>query len=470
MLLTPAQQNNLSSWTYQVEDKSITTTLLNPFWNRVVQLIPHNVAPNVLSLAGLLCLMHAYYLVCYSSGVVVSFVVALLLFSYQTLDAIDGKHARRTHNASPMGELFDHACDNVGVIFLMLTVSTILGITDLTTQWLIVQTAQLVFLGEHVEALCGGVVKFHTFRGPGEALWVFIAVILGVSIFDIVVPSLQWVIIFLYIAATADAIYQSVKTFPTTRYGLLLCIFYHMIPLEMIAAGWTTLSIWDIVSSGLCLSVVTSDIIVSKMSKRDLHPWVVIFSMISIFDNFLTLVLGVAYYVCIFTEISRALNIPIFTPQRNVLVLGVFDLFHVGHRKLFEAALQHGSSLIVGVHNDADCTAYKRAPIMTQQERCKAIRACKYVHKVLPNTPLVLTKEFLDLHNIHVVALSEEYDTHDDLYYKAAREEGMCTVLPRTQGISTSEIIARIVTKYTPRPSCSPPSQGLQASSDRRDS
>ena len=38
---------------------------------------------------------------------------ALGLFIYQSLDAIDGKQARRTNSASPLGELFDHGCDSV---------------------------------------------------------------------------------------------------------------------------------------------------------------------------------------------------------------------------------------------------------------------------------------------------------------------------------------------------------------------
>ena len=35
------------------------------------------------------------------------------LFIYQTLDAIDGKQARRTNSSNPLGELFDHGCDSV---------------------------------------------------------------------------------------------------------------------------------------------------------------------------------------------------------------------------------------------------------------------------------------------------------------------------------------------------------------------
>ena len=35
------------------------------------------------------------------------------LFIYQTLDAIDGKQARRTGSSNALGELFDHGCDSM---------------------------------------------------------------------------------------------------------------------------------------------------------------------------------------------------------------------------------------------------------------------------------------------------------------------------------------------------------------------
>ncbi|KAE8232886.1 hypothetical protein CF326_g2078 [Tilletia indica] len=38
---------------------------------------------------------------------------ALCLFLYQSLDSIDGKQARRTGMAGPLGELFDHGCDAI---------------------------------------------------------------------------------------------------------------------------------------------------------------------------------------------------------------------------------------------------------------------------------------------------------------------------------------------------------------------
>lgn len=34
----------------------------------------------------------------------------------QTLDAIDGKQARRTNTSSPLGQLFDHGCDSFSTV------------------------------------------------------------------------------------------------------------------------------------------------------------------------------------------------------------------------------------------------------------------------------------------------------------------------------------------------------------------
>ncbi|MCO5605997.1 hypothetical protein L7F22_060183 [Adiantum nelumboides] len=47
----------------------------------------------------------------------VHFLHGLLLFLYQTFDAVDGKQARRTGSSSPLGELFDHGCDALTCAF-----------------------------------------------------------------------------------------------------------------------------------------------------------------------------------------------------------------------------------------------------------------------------------------------------------------------------------------------------------------
>ncbi len=49
-------------------------------------------------------------------------VAAVFIFIYQTMDAIDGKQARRTKSSSPLGQLFDHGCDSFSMSFFLLAV------------------------------------------------------------------------------------------------------------------------------------------------------------------------------------------------------------------------------------------------------------------------------------------------------------------------------------------------------------
>ena len=82
-------------------------------------------APNLITMAGLIVnILTSLVLVlhCPSATEIApwwtTFSCALGLFIYQTLDAIDGKQARRTKTSSPLGELFDHGCDSVSTVFV----------------------------------------------------------------------------------------------------------------------------------------------------------------------------------------------------------------------------------------------------------------------------------------------------------------------------------------------------------------
>lgn len=54
--------------------------------------------------------------------------VAFGIFVFQTLDAIDGKQARRTGSSSPLGQLFDHGCDAISWTVTNLAVISFLGL------------------------------------------------------------------------------------------------------------------------------------------------------------------------------------------------------------------------------------------------------------------------------------------------------------------------------------------------------
>ncbi|KAM3732436.1 hypothetical protein ACB098_11G061000 [Castanea mollissima] len=133
---------------------------------------------------------------------------------------------------------------------------------------------------------------------------------------------------------------------------------------------------------------------------------------------------------------------------------GIYDLFHFGHAGSLEQAKKSfpNTYLLVGCCSDAITHKYKGKTVMTEDERYESLRHCKWVDEVIPDAPWVITQEFLDKHNIDYVA-------HDSLPYADAsgagndvyefvKAAGRFKETKRTDGISTSDIIMRIVKDY----------------------
>ena len=166
---------NLMKWQYKVTDHSITTELMTPYWNWLLTYIPTSVAPNVLTLCGLMCILNAAYLCSIgldSYPFITSILVSILIFASQSLDAIDGKQARKIKNGSPIGELFDHAVDATSTVFLCYMIQYLLDIEGSLNQWCLIQTGQLLFLHEHLKTLISKnqEVIFERWSGSGEVL------------------------------------------------------------------------------------------------------------------------------------------------------------------------------------------------------------------------------------------------------------------------------------------------------------
>lgn len=105
-------------------------------WAPSVNLLPMWMAPNLVTLLGLItmltpCCLVLYYCPDFGENTVapswVYMAAGINIFIYQTMDAIDGKQARRTGASSPLGQLFDHGCDSMSVSFLILTIATTFG-------------------------------------------------------------------------------------------------------------------------------------------------------------------------------------------------------------------------------------------------------------------------------------------------------------------------------------------------------
>ncbi|THF99478.1 hypothetical protein TEA_016350 [Camellia sinensis var. sinensis] len=133
---------------------------------------------------------------------------------------------------------------------------------------------------------------------------------------------------------------------------------------------------------------------------------------------------------------------------------GIYDLFHFGHARSLEQAKKSfpDTYLLVGCCNDEVTHKYKGKTVMTDKERYESLRHCRWVDEVVPDAPWVINQEFLDKHQIDYVA-------HDSLPYSDAsgagkdvyefvKAVGKFKETKRTDGISTSDIIMRIVKDY----------------------
>lgn len=108
------------------------------------------------------------------------------------------------------------------------------------------------------------------------------------------------------------------------------------------------------------------------------------------------------------------------------------------------------SYLIVGVTGDNETHRRKGLTVLSARERAETVRHCRWVDEVIEDCPWIVTPAFLAKHKIDFVA-------HDDIPYGAAegddiykpiKEAGQFLVTQRTEGVSTTGIITKIVRDY----------------------
>ena len=127
----------------------------------------------------------------------------------------------------------------------------------------------------------------------------------------------------------------------------------------------------------------------------------------------------------------------------------VGDLFHKGHVEFCKKAKALGDVLIIGVLADDTVKSYKRVPVLSLEERVAAIQACRYIDEVIVAPPLRLTEEWIREHNIDLVVHGDDFDqTMIEDQYGVALKLGIFRTVPYTQGISTTNIIHRIVERH----------------------
>ncbi|KAI9571871.1 hypothetical protein HD554DRAFT_2070170 [Boletus coccyginus] len=152
---------------------------------------------------------------------------------------------------------------------------------------------------------------------------------------------------------------------------------------------------------------------------------------------------------------SYRINPPPTDRPVRIYADGVYDLFHFGHAlHLRQAKLSFPQVyLIVGVSPDEDVAAYKARCVLTHTERCEGVRHCRWVDEVIPDAPWILDAAFLDKWKIDYVAHDEDpyvAEGHEDIY-TFVKKRGQFIPTRRTPGVSTSDLLGRIISNYRER-------------------
>merc|ERR1719223_397775 len=87
---------------------------------------------------------------------------------------------------------------------------------------------------------------------------------------------------------------------------------------------------------------------------------------------------------------------------------------------------------------------------MNEKERMVMVKGCKFVDEVVPNCPYIMNEEYLN----HVIKKYKvDYVIHGDDpcivegkdVYESAKKAGKYQSIPRTQGVSTTDIVGRML-------------------------
>ncbi|XP_048653146.1 uncharacterized protein LOC107157688 isoform X2 [Marmota marmota marmota] len=124
-----------------------------------------------------------------------------------------------------------------------------------------------------------------------------------------------------------------------------------------------------------------------------------------------------------------------------------YDMVHYGHSNQLRQARAMGDYLIVGVHTDEEIAKHKGPPVFTQEERYKMVQAIKWVDEVVPAAPYVTTLETLDKYNcdfcVHGNDITLTVDGRDT--YEEVKQAGRYRECKRTQGVSTTDLVGRML-------------------------
>lgn len=125
----------------------------------------------------------------------------------------------------------------------------------------------------------------------------------------------------------------------------------------------------------------------------------------------------------------------------KVITFGTFDVLHIGHVRMLQRAKNLGDHLTVGISTDAlNFSKKQKKPVYSQFDRMEIVRSICSVDEVFFEHSLEEKGDYIRKFDADILVMGDDWAGKFDHW------NHLCEVvyLPRTQGISTTELLAEI--------------------------
>lgn len=125
------------------------------------------------------------------------------------------------------------------------------------------------------------------------------------------------------------------------------------------------------------------------------------------------------------------------------LTYGTYDLFHIGHVRLFERIKQRYDWLVVAVSTDEFNAVKGKRSVVPYADRVAMIQACRHVDEVIAETDWAQKSRDIEAYGADALVMGSDWTGHFDEF------RTLCDVvyLPRTDHVSSTELKTDIVSR-----------------------
>lgn len=121
--------------------------------------------------------------------------------------------------------------------------------------------------------------------------------------------------------------------------------------------------------------------------------------------------------------------------ETTVITYGTYDLFHIGHLRMFTRLRELGDRLVVGVSTDEFNLVKGKTPIIPFEQRIEIVRALKVVDEAFAEERWDQKRHDFATYGADIFGMGDDWEGQFDHLSDAVK----VVYLPRTTGISTSE-------------------------------